>query len=306
MQQKTAITVQGLTKSFKSVPVLTGVDFSVEEGTVFALLGSNGAGKTTIVKILTTLLQPDGGAAEIAGLDVVKKPGEVREIISLTGQYAAVDEMLTGRENMRLIGKLRHLRDVNDKADELLERFQLADAANRRTSTYSGGMRRRLDLAMSLLGSPKIIFLDEPTTGLDPQARADMWDVIRELKGTGVTVFLTTQYLDEADRLADRIAILHKGVIAAEGTPAELKKLLPGGHIELRFQRKDDLSRAAEVFQNRHVSKDEENLTLTIDTNGTVKQITEIFTATEDAGLEVAEFTQKSTTLDDVFMSVIG
>src|SRR5579862_476204 len=227
-----AIQVHGLLKSYKDVQVLKGVDFDVARGSVFALLGSNGAGKTTVVRILTTLLKPDGGTASVDGFDVVSKPARVRESISLTGQFAAVDEILTGRENLIMIAKLRHVKSAGEVADDLLERFGLAGAAGRRVATYSGGMRRRLDIAMSLIGNPKIIFLDEPTTGLDPQARVEVWRAVREFAHAGTTVLLTTQYLDEAEQLADRIAILHEGVIIANGTLAELKQLFPPAKVE--------------------------------------------------------------------------
>jgi ABC-2 type transport system ATP-binding protein len=224
-----AIRVQGVEKSFNDLHVLRDVDFSVQAGSIFALLGSNGAGKTTLVRILSTLLAADGGTATVSGHDVATEPGRVREAISLTGQFAAVDEVLTGRENLVLIAKLRHLPNPGAVADELLERFSLTDAGGRRAGTYSGGMRRRLDIAMSLIGNPSIIFLDEPTTGLDPQARIEVWDTVRRLADGGTTVLLTTQYLDEAEQLADRIAILHKGTIIQNGTLAELKALLPAG-----------------------------------------------------------------------------
>jgi ABC-2 type transport system ATP-binding protein len=227
-----AIHVQGLEKSYRDVHVLRGVDFDVAPGSVFALLGSNGAGKTTIVKILSTLLQPDAGTASAGGFDVVTQPARVRESISLTGQFAAVDETLTGRENLVLVARLRHLPDASRIADDLLSRFDLTDAAERRVATYSGGMRRRLDIAMSLVGQPPVIFLDEPTTGLDPQSRLEVWASIRELVGHGTTVLLTTQYLDEAEHLADRIAILHEGRIIADGTLEELKGLLPPARVE--------------------------------------------------------------------------
>ena len=227
-----AIQVKGLQKSYKKLHVLKGVDFEVEKGSIFALLGSNGAGKTTIVKILATLLKPDGGTAVVNGFDVTAEPDKVRQSISLTGQFAAVDEMLTGRENLIMIAKLRHLKNPRQVADDLLKRFGLTDAADRRVSTYSGGMRRRLDIAMSLVGKPQIIFLDEPTTGLDPEARIEVWKVVKELADSGTTVFLTTQYLEEAEQLADRIAILHEGRIIAGGTLEELKKLFPPAKVE--------------------------------------------------------------------------
>jgi ABC-2 type transport system ATP-binding protein len=222
-----AIEVNGLEKSYGKLDVLTGVDFAVEQGSIFALLGSNGAGKTTVIRILATLLHADAGTARVAGFDTATQGQDVRASISLTGQFAAVDEVLSGRENLILIGRLRHLTDPSRTADELLERFSLTEAGGRRVATYSGGMRRRLDIAMSLIGNPPVIFLDEPTTGLDPEARLEVWATVKELATNGTTVLLTTQYLEEAEHLADRIAILHEGRILVNGTLAELKKLLP-------------------------------------------------------------------------------
>jgi len=227
-----AIRVRGIEKSFKDVKVLRGVDFDVARGSIFALLGSNGAGKTTVVKILSTLLSADAGSAAVHDFDVAERPQDVRQSISLTGQFAAVDEVLTGRENLVLVAKLRHLKNPGGIADELLARFSLTEAGARRAGTYSGGMRRRLDIAMSLIGSPPIIFLDEPTTGLDPEARIEVWKTVKGLAKGGTTVLLTTQYLDEAEQLADRIAILHKGTIIQNGTLAELKQLLPPAKVE--------------------------------------------------------------------------
>lgn len=227
-----AIEVKGLRKSFKDLEVLKSVDFEVKQGEIFALLGSNGAGKTTIVRILTTLLKQDSGDATVGGFNVLSKPDKVRQSISLTGQFAAVDEILTGRENLIMIAKLRHLSKPRQIAEDLLSRFGLTEAADRRVSTYSGGMRRRLDIAMSLIGNPKLIFLDEPTTGLDPEARLEVWRVVKELSDGGTTVFLTTQYLEEAEQLADQIAILHEGRIIAEGTLAQLKTLFPPAKVE--------------------------------------------------------------------------
>ncbi|MFK0243463.1 ABC transporter ATP-binding protein [Amycolatopsis azurea] len=226
------IHVRDLEKSYGKLHVLRGVDFEVERGGIFALLGSNGAGKTTVVRILSTLLKADAGTASIGGFDVATQAAEVRESISLTGQFAAVDEILSGRENLVLVAKLRHLKRPGEIADDLLRRFSLTDAAARKVSTYSGGMRRRLDIAMSLIGNPPVIFLDEPTTGLDPQARVEVWEAVKELAGQGTTVLLTTQYLEEAEQLADRIAILHEGRIIVNGTLAELKKLLPPAKVE--------------------------------------------------------------------------
>lgn len=231
-QQLHALQIQGLEKSYQKLHVLRGVDFDVERGSIFALLGSNGAGKTTVVKILSTLLKADAGTARVNGFDVATQAADVRESISLTGQFAAVDEILTGRENLVLVAKLRHLTDPGAIADELLGRFSLADASARKVSTYSGGMRRRLDLAMSLIGTPRVIFLDEPTTGLDPESRVEVWRAIKQLAEHGTTVLLTTQYLDEAEQLADRIAILHEGRIIVNGTLAELKQLLPPAKVE--------------------------------------------------------------------------
>lgn len=232
MTANTAIHVRGLEKSYKDLHVLRGVDFDVARGSIFALLGSNGAGKTTVVKILCTLLKADAGAASVHGFDVATQAAKVRESFSLTGQFAAVDEILSGRENLVLVAKLRHLKNPGTIADDLLRRFSLTDAGARKVSTYSGGMRRRLDIAMSLIGNPPVIFLDEPTTGLDPQARIEVWNSVKELAGQGTTVLLTTQYLDEAEQLADRIAILHKGRIIVNGTLAELKQLLPPAKVE--------------------------------------------------------------------------
>jgi len=232
MTTEAAVQVLGLEKSYKDLSVLRGVDFEVARGSIFALLGSNGAGKTTVVKILATLLKADAGTAGVNGFDVATQPADVRQSISLTGQFAAVDEILTGRENLVLVAKLRHLANPATIADDLLDRFALTEAATRPVSTYSGGMRRRLDIAMSLIGSPPVIFLDEPTTGLDPQGRLEVWQAVRELAASGTTVLLTTQYLDEAEQLADRIAILHEGRIIVNGTLAELKQLLPPAKVE--------------------------------------------------------------------------
>jgi ABC-2 type transport system ATP-binding protein len=230
--QNQAIQVNGLQKSYKKLHVLRGVDFAVEKGSIFALLGSNGAGKTTVVKILATLLKQDSGTANVNGFDVASKPDNVRRSISLTGQFAAVDEILTGRENLLMIARLRHVSDPRQVSDDLLRRFGLIDAADRAVATYSGGMRRRLDIAMSLVGNPKLIFLDEPTTGLDPEARLEVWKIVKALADGGTTVLLTTQYLEEAEQLADRIAILHEGKIIANGTLAELKRLFPPAKVE--------------------------------------------------------------------------
>jgi ABC-2 type transport system ATP-binding protein len=303
-KQTAAITVGDLRKSFKKVDVLKGISFTVEKGTVFALLGANGAGKTTAINILTTLMAADSGSATVGGHDVSKSAEKVRSSISLTGQFAAVDDMLSGRENLELICDLRHVdRSV---ASKLLKQFELDDAADRRAASYSGGMRRRLDIAMSLIGSPSVIFFDEPTTGLDPQSRNGMWQAIKELADGGTTIFLTTQYLEEADQLADKIAILNKGKIVAEGTPTELKKLLPHGQIELKFNDQDQLNSAAKVLKNHETTQDDEALSLTVATDGSVSQLTQLLTKLEAAKVEIAEFTKKAPTLDDVFLKIIN
>jgi len=305
-QAEPIITVSSLEKSFKGLRVLKGVGFTINKGSIFAMLGSNGAGKTTTVKILSTLIKPDGGKAEICGYDVVRQSMKVCEHISLTGQYAAVDEALTGRENLRMIGALHHLPDRNEKADELLEAFNLVDAGGRLVSTYSGGMRRRLDLAMSLLGNPAVIFLDEPTTGLDPQSRLAMWKTIKSLANAGTTVFLTTQYLEEAEQLADRIAILHDGVIVAEGTPGALKKRIPQGTIELTFYNEGEIEKACDLLKEYQVNKYMEMLTITIMTDGSVKQLTDILNHINNAGISVSGFTQKLPTLEEVFLKLVN
>jgi len=305
-KNNTAITVGNLKKSYKKVDVLKGVSFSVEKGTIFALLGANGAGKTTTINILTTLLNADSGMATVNGFDSNKQAGKVRESINLTGQFAAVDDILTARENLVLIGDLRHVKDSVRTADDLLKQFNLVDAADRRVGTFSGGMRRRLDIAMSLIGNPSIIFFDEPTTGLDPQSRTMMWKQIKELAKNGTTIFLTTQYLDEADQLADKIAILAGGKIVAEGTASELKKILPQGQIELRFSEKEQLDKAEKLLARFEPIRDDESLSLTLNTNGSVSGVAKLFTQIEQAGIEVAEFSQKTPTLDDAFLKIIN
>jgi ABC-2 type transport system ATP-binding protein len=301
---KPAIVVSELTKGFKNNPVLKGVSFTVEHGAVFALLGSNGAGKTTTINILTTLMKADGGEAMVNGFDVAKQPEKVRHSISLTGQFAAVDEVLTARENLELIGDLRHVKNSNQTAIDLLKKFDLTDAADRRVITFSGGMRRRLDIAMSLIGSPSIVFLDEPTTGLDPEARNNMWQTIRSLAKSGTTIFLTTQYLEEADELADTIAVLHQGKIAAIGTADELKKLVPGGLIKFTFQNEKQCNDAAAVLRKDHEITSQEGAALTVASGGKAAQIAELFIRLRDAKLEPAEFSQQIPTLDDVFFKL--
>jgi len=301
------ISVKGLQKSFKKNHVLKGVDFNVKKGSIFALLGSNGAGKTTAVRILSTLSKADGGTAKICGYDVARQDGKVRECISLTGQYAAVDEVLTGRENLKLIAALKHLPNAAEKSAAMLKSFRLEHAADRATSTYSGGMRRRLDIAMSLMGDPQVIFLDEPTTGLDPQSRLAMWDMVKGLSGDGKTVFLTTQYLEEAEYLADHIAILHNGKITAEGTPDELKTMLPRGGVQLSFKKSAFAKKAAEILGNYPVTFDENNTrTIEVMTDGCAAQFANVLTVLADAGIEIAQFTQILPTLEDVFLTLIG
>ena len=301
-----AITVSGLKKSFKKNHVLKSVNFEVESGTIFALLGSNGAGKTTIINILTTLLEADAGDATVNGFDVSRQADKVRQCFSMTGQFAAVDDMLTGRENLELIGDLRHVKDSMQTAIELLKQFSLTEAADRRVATFSGGMRRKLDIAMSLIGSPPVIFLDEPTTGLDPEARNDMWQTIRTLAQGGTTIFLTTQYLEEADELADSIALLHNGKIAAKGTAAELKKLVPGGLVKFTFYDEKQLKRAVTLLRKDYEVTQGNGLTLTVAAGDSPAQIAELFIRLRDAKLEPIDFSQQVPTLDDVFFKLTG
>jgi len=303
---ETAIEVKGLQKSFKKVHVLKDVNFEVERGTIFALLGSNGAGKTTTINILTTLIKADDGTATVDGTDVAKRPDKVRQTISLTGQFAAVDNRLTARENLRLIGDLRHVKDPAKTAAELLEKFNLTDAADRYVQTFSGGMRRRLDIAMSLIGNPSVIFLDEPTTGLDPEARNDMWQTIQTLAQSGTTVFLTTQYLEEADQLADKIAVLHQGTIVASGSAHELKKLVPGNHIIFTFANDKQRDAAKALLAKQYQIAASDAATLTVTTDGSTSQVAQLFSQLRDAHIEPAEFSQKTPTLDDVFLKLIG
>lgn len=301
---KTALHIRGLEKSFKQTRVLKSVDFEVRQGEVFALLGSNGAGKTTVIRILATLLRPDAGTICVGGFDVVKQPDRVREVISLAGQFAAVDEILTGHENLHMIGKLRHLSDVQSKADELLRQFDLMDAANRSVATYSGGMRRRLDLAMSLMGDPSILFLDEPTTGLDPQGRLAVWKHIKDLASRGTTVFLTTQYLEEAEQLADHAAILHEGTIVVEGTITALKNLLPSGSLSLSFYDERTAQEAFSILKEYETEFDAETIAVIVETDGSAKQIADILNRLEAAHITVATFAQKLPTLEDVFLNL--
>jgi len=301
-----AITVSRLRKSYGDQLVLDGLDLTVTAGTVFALLGPNGAGKTTIVRILSTLIEADGGQAQVAGHDLTRNPGGVRASIGVTGQFSAVDGLLTGRENLILMADLHHLgrAEGRRRADALLERFGLVDAAQKPISTYSGGMRRRLDLAMTLIADPRLIFLDEPTTGLDPRSRRDLWEIIRGLVADGVTIFLTTQYLEEADRLADRIAVLDGGRIVAEGTADELKRLIPGGHILLRFTEERHLEAAARVLEV--TSRDDDALTLQIPGDGGVMALQSLLDRLKAAAVTVAELSVHTPDLDDVFLALTG
>jgi ABC-2 type transport system ATP-binding protein len=301
-----AIVVTGLRKSFGQTPVLDGVDLAVAEGTVFALLGPNGAGKTTIVRILSTLIPADAGEVRVAGHGVLSDPDGVRAAIGVTGQFSAVDELLTGEENLRLMADLHHLGRVAGRARvaELLDRFDLVDAARRPTSTYSGGMRRRLDLAMTLVGAPQVLFLDEPTTGLDPRSRRTMWDSIRDLVASGVTIFLTTQYLDEADHLADRIAVLDQGRIVAEGSAEELKRRIPGGHVRLQFATPQALRAASNVLEVG--APDDEKLVIQVPGDGGVRSLRRLLARLDDAHVEVEQLSIHTPDLDDVFFAVTG
>ncbi len=303
-----AIAANRLRKSYGDKVVLDGVDLAVPEATVFSLLGPNGAGKTTAVKILSTLISPDpaSGDIRVGGHDLATDPQAVRALIGVTGQFSAVDGLITGEENMLLMGDLHHLskRDGRRAAAELLERFDLTDAARKPAATYSGGMKRRLDLAMTLVGNPRIIFLDEPTTGLDPRSRHNMWEIIRKLVADGATVFLTTQYLDEADELADRIAVLNDGKLAAHGTAAELKRLVPGGHVRLRFT--DPASYQSAGVALRDVTRDDESLTLQIPSDGSQRELRSILDRLDTADIEADELTVHTPDLDDVFFALTG
>ncbi|MFD4793696.1 ATP-binding cassette domain-containing protein [Streptomyces anulatus] len=299
-----AITVTGLRKSYGDKLVLDGIDLSVPRGTVFSLLGPNGAGKTTAVKILSTLVTADAGELRVGGHDLAVDPQAVRAAIGVTGQFSAVDGLITGEENMLLMADLHHLprREGRRVAAELLERFDLVDAAKKPAAGYSGGMKRRLDIAMTLVGGPRIIFLDEPTTGLDPRSRHTMWGIIRELVAGGVTVFLTTQYLEEADELADRIAVLNDGKIAAEGTADELKRIVPGGHVKLRFT--DPAAYRSAVSVLREVSPDDEALSLRIASDGSQRELRSLLDWLDSAGIEADELTVHTPDLDDVFFAL--
>ena len=299
-----AIEVRNLRKGYKEVSVLDDVSFSVGQGTVFALLGANGSGKTTTINILTTLTGADGGTARVAGFDVASEPARVREQISVTGQFAAVDYLLTARENLVLMAELRHVTDPEGTAAQLLDKFDLLDSADRRLLTFSGGMRRRLDIAMSMIGDAPIIFFDEPTTGLDPQGRADMWGTIRDLAEAGTTVFMTTQYLEEADRLADEIAILHKGRIVAVGSPDELKTTLPAGIVELEFVDLDQMAAVQGALDRNHnVSRVDSKLVVA--STRSVAEMADLFDRLRDTGIEPTRLTMQTPTLDEVFFKIL-
>ncbi|HKF00315.1 MAG TPA: ATP-binding cassette domain-containing protein [Actinomycetes bacterium] len=299
-----AIRAAGLRKSFGGQVVLDGVDLEVPEGTVFALLGPNGAGKTTTVHILSTLIGADAGEVRVAGHDVARDPDAVRAVIGVTGQFSAVDKLLTGEENLILMADLRHLgrREGRRRAAALLERFDLLEAARKPAATYSGGMQRRLDLAMGLVGDPRVVFLDEPTTGLDPRSRRTMWQIIRDLVAGGVTIFLTTQYLEEADELADRIALLDRGGLVAEGTADELKRRIPGGHVSLRFADADELDSAARTLGE--ALRDDEALTLQVPSDGNVRSLRALLDRLGDAAID--DLSIHTPDLDDVFLALTG
>ncbi|KAF0964364.1 ATP-binding cassette domain-containing protein [Rhodococcus sp. T7] len=301
---RSAITTTGLRKSYGDNVVLDGIDLDIGEGTIFSLLGPNGAGKTTMVQILSTLIAPDGGDVRIAGHDLAREPDAVRSTIGVTGQFSAVDNLLTGRENLMLMADLHHLRrDAGRaRATELLARFDLVEAGAKPAGSYSGGMRRRLDLAMTLVGDPRIIFLDEPTTGLDPRSRRAMWQIIRELVADGVTIFLTTQYLEEADRLADRIALLDGGRLVAEGTPEQLKRLVPGGHITLQLPGVRELDAASRLLGD--VTRNEESLTLQVPGDGSVQSLRALLDRLDHASISVENLTVHTPDLDDVFLAL--
>jgi ABC-2 type transport system ATP-binding protein len=301
-----AIRATGLRKSFGDQLVLDGIDLEVAQGTVFALLGPNGAGKTTTVQILSTLIHADGGELRVGGYDLAREPDAVRDAIGVTGQFSAVDNLLTGEENLILMADLRHLgrREGRRRAAELLDQFDLVEAAKKPAATYSGGMRRRLDLAMGLVGDPRIIFLDEPTAGLDPRSRRTMWQIIRDLVAGGVTIFLTTQYLEEADELADRIALLDHGKLVAEGTADQLKRRIPGGHISLRFAYADELESAARTLGA--AGRDDEALTLQVPSDGSVKSLRALLDRLDRASIQVDSLSVHTPDLDDVFLTLTG
>lgn len=303
-RSRQAIAATGLRKSFGDQVVLDGLDLDVQRGTVFALLGANGAGKTTTVKILSTLIRADAGEVQVAGHDLAREPDAVRAAIGVTGQFSAVDNLLTGEENLLLMADLHHLAksERRRRTAQLLEQFDLVDASRKPASTYSGGMRRRLDLAMTLVGNPQVIFLDEPTTGLDPRSRRNMWQIVRELVADGVTVFLTTQYLEEADELADRIAVLDRGRLVAEGTADELKRRIPGGHVRLRFADQQGLDTALRTLGQ--ASRDDDALTLRVPNDGSLRALKTLIDRLHDQAVEVEELSVHTPDLDDVFLTL--
>lgn len=302
---KYSICVSALQKKYKEKEVLSNVTFSVPKGTIYTLLGSNGAGKTTTIRILTTQIKADNGTVQIEGYNVFDNPQKVHEVISLTRQFSAVDECLTGKENLIIMGKLRHLSKPEETADNLLEYFELAKASNRIVSTYSGGMKRKLDIAMSLIGNPKVIFLDEPTTGLDPQSRHSMWNIIRDLNKSGVTIFLTTQYLEEAEQLADIIGILDNGKIIAEGTPEELKAYLPQGAVQFTFENSEDFEKAILLMKDYKVSITPEEYSIIVFTDGKADTLSKIFYMLYTSEISIQNFKELAPTLEDVFLSMI-
>ena len=302
--RSSAIAVSGLRKAYGDKIVLDGIDFDVAAGSVFSMLGANGAGKTTTVNVLTTLLKADAGTVRVAGHDVVTATKEVRAVIGVTGQFAAVDELLSGRENLQLMADLKRVRSGDRVVTRLLERFDLVESAQKMVSTYSGGMRRKLDLAMTLVGNPQIIFLDEPTTGLDPRSRRTMWEIIRELVADGTTIFLTTQYLEEADQLADRIAVLDQGHLVAQGTPEELKRQIPGTHVRLRFADLHELDAAARVLADS--TRDDQELTLRVPSDGGSRSLRAMLDRLDEHTINAEEFSVHMPDLDDVFFALTG
>lgn len=308
MAQKSAIAVKNLQKSYGKVKVLSGINFTVEHGTILALLGPNGAGKTTTIRILSTLVEPDGGTATVSGHDVVKEPDHVRANIGLTGQYAAVDEYLSARENLEMMGRLYRLsiEDCRKRAQELLEQFELAEVGPRKVKTYSGGMRRRLDLAMSLIAAPPIIFLDEPTTGLDPRSRMTMWGLVKQLIKEGTTILLTTQYMEEADYLADNIVVIDGGKVIAEGTPDSLKAKVGSDRLEITISKKSNFGKAREIIDGQGVQIDEERRAISIASKGGVRKLKELLQRLDEAKVQVEDLSMHRPTLDDVFLTLTG
>ena len=298
------IAVSGLRKAYGDKIVLDGIDFDVAAGSVFSMLGPNGAGKTTTVNVLTTLMKADAGTVRVAGYDVVTGTREVRSVIGVTGQFAAVDELLSGQENLQLMADLKRVRSADQVVTRLLERFDLAESAQKMVATYSGGMRRKLDLAMTLVGNPRIIFLDEPTTGLDPRSRRTMWEIVRQLVADGTTIFLTTQYLEEADQLANRIAVLDQGRLVAQGTPEELKRLVPGTHVRLRFADLSDLDAAARLLAGS--TRDDQELTLRVPSDGRSKSLRDLLDRLDEHTIDAEEFSVHTPDLDDVFLALTG